>query len=57
MQTGTSTPPTGPAAWRAYLEFDALQTAMREAAVVVCHGGPGTILAARSLGVIPVAVP
>jgi UDP-N-acetylglucosamine transferase subunit ALG13 len=57
MQMGTSTPPTGPAAWRACLEFDALQAVMREAAVVACHGGPGTILAARSMGVIPEAVP
>jgi UDP-N-acetylglucosamine transferase subunit ALG13 len=57
MQTGTSTPPTGPAAWQAYLEFDALQAAMREATVVVCHGGPGTILGARKAGAIPVVVP
>jgi UDP-N-acetylglucosamine transferase subunit ALG13 len=57
MQTGTSAPPTGPAAWEAYLEFGALQGAMREAAVVVCHGGPGTILGARQAGAIPVVVP
>jgi UDP-N-acetylglucosamine transferase subunit ALG13 len=56
MQTGTSAPPTGPAAWQAYLEFDALQAAMREATVVVCHGGPGTILGARQAGAIPVVV-
>jgi UDP-N-acetylglucosamine transferase subunit ALG13 len=57
MQTGTSTPPAGPAAWQPYLEFEALQAAMEEATVVVCHGGPGTILAARSTGAIPVTVP
>ena len=57
MQTGTSAPPAGPADWRAYLEFDALQTAMREAAAVVCHGGPGTILGARHMGAIPIVVP
>ena len=58
MQTGTSAPPTGPAAdWQAYLEFDALQAAMASAAAVVCHGGPGTILGARHQGAIPVVVP
>ena len=58
MQTGTSAPPAaGAAEWRAYLEFDALQTAMREAAAVVCHGGPGTILGARHMGAIPIVVP
>jgi UDP-N-acetylglucosamine transferase subunit ALG13 len=57
MQTGTSTPPTGPAEWQAYLEFDALQAAMRDAAAVVCHGGPGTILGARHMGAVPIVVP
>jgi UDP-N-acetylglucosamine transferase subunit ALG13 len=57
MQTGTSAPPGGPASWQAYLEFDALQAAMAEAAAVVCHGGPGTILGARHLGALPIVVP
>jgi UDP-N-acetylglucosamine transferase subunit ALG13 len=57
MQTGTSAPPTGPATWQAYLEFDALQAAMAEAAAVVCHGGPGTILGARHMGAVPIVVP
>jgi UDP-N-acetylglucosamine transferase subunit ALG13 len=57
MQTGTSTPPTGQAEWRAYLEFDALQAAMASAAAVVCHGGPGTILGARHQGAVPIVVP
>jgi UDP-N-acetylglucosamine transferase subunit ALG13 len=57
LQTGTSAPPTGSADWRAYLEFDALQAAMGEAAAVVCHGGPGTILGARHMGAIPIVVP
>ena len=57
MQTGTSDPPVGPAAWQAYLEFDALQAAMAEAAAVVCHGGPGTILGARHRGAVPIVVP
>jgi UDP-N-acetylglucosamine transferase subunit ALG13 len=72
MQTGTSAPPGGSggpqggppvnrpghaAQWQAYLEFDALQAAMRDAAAVVCHGGPGTILGARHAGTVPIVVP
>ena len=58
MQTGTSAPPDPAAAeWHAYLEFDALQAAMAEAAAVVCHGGPGTILGARHMGAVPIVVP
>jgi UDP-N-acetylglucosamine transferase subunit ALG13 len=57
MQTGTSTPPAGVADWQDYYEFNALQAAMRVAAAVVCHGGPGTILGARHLGVVPIVVP
>jgi UDP-N-acetylglucosamine transferase subunit ALG13 len=45
------------AQWQAYLEFDALQAAMRDAAAVVCHGGPGTILGARHVGAVPIVVP
>jgi UDP-N-acetylglucosamine transferase subunit ALG13 len=60
MQTGTSAPPrsqAGAAQWQAYLEFEALQAAMRDAAAVVCHGGPGTILGARHMGAVPIVVP
>jgi UDP-N-acetylglucosamine transferase subunit ALG13 len=71
MQTGTSAPPaggvrgtpegcpgeSGAAAWEAYLEYGALQAAMGEAAAVVCHGGPGTILGARHTGAVPIVVP
>jgi UDP-N-acetylglucosamine transferase subunit ALG13 len=59
MQTGTSAPPVDAsgAHWQAYLEFEALQAAMRDAAAVVCHGGPGTILGARHMGAVPIVVP
>jgi UDP-N-acetylglucosamine transferase subunit ALG13 len=58
IQTGTSAPPSSDAAdWQPYLEFDALQAALRNAAAVVCHGGPGTILGARHLGAVPIVVP
>jgi UDP-N-acetylglucosamine transferase subunit ALG13 len=57
MQTGTSAPPAGPADWSPYLAHDALKAAMAEAAAVVCHGGPGTILGARHAGAVPIVVP
>jgi UDP-N-acetylglucosamine transferase subunit ALG13 len=59
MQTGTSAQPgdASGAHWQAYLEFEALQAAMRDAAAVVCHGGPGTILGARHMGAVPIVVP
>jgi UDP-N-acetylglucosamine transferase subunit ALG13 len=58
MQIGDSTRPGGTVEWHAYLEFDALQAAMQAAAVVVvCHGGPSTILGARHAGAIPIVVP
>jgi UDP-N-acetylglucosamine transferase subunit ALG13 len=60
LQTGTSAVPAGESGavrWQAYLEFEALQTAMRDAAAVVCHGGPGTILGARHMGAVPIVVP
>ena len=57
VQTGTSVPPLGPAAWTAYLEHGALEAAIAEAAAVVCHGGPGTILAVRRTGAVPIVVP
>jgi UDP-N-acetylglucosamine transferase subunit ALG13 len=34
-----------------------LQAALREAAVVVCQGGPGSIMDARGVGKVPVVVP
>jgi UDP-N-acetylglucosamine transferase subunit ALG13 len=58
MQNGTSAPPSsGAAVWQPYPAFEALQAAMREAAAVVCHGGPGTILGARHVGAVPIVVP
>lgn len=41
----------------AYLQYDELQAAMSEAAVVVSHGGPGTLTEARSHGHLPICVP
>lgn len=41
----------------AYLDHGRLYAELAEATIVVCHGGPATILAAREAGVLPVVVP
>ena len=40
-----------------YLPYPTLVEAMSEAAAVVCHGGPATIMLARQCGRIPLVVP
>ncbi|MEH1169270.1 glycosyltransferase [Micromonospora sp. CPCC 205539] len=40
-----------------FLGHDALQQAMADADLVVCHGGPATILEARRHGHLPIVVP
>ncbi|MFG1883003.1 glycosyltransferase [Micromonospora sp. NPDC049102] len=40
-----------------FLGHDALQEAMADADLVVCHGGPATILEARRHGHLPIVVP
>ena len=40
-----------------FLPHDQMVTLMQEAAVVVCHGGPGTIMDARQAGHVPLCVP
>jgi UDP-N-acetylglucosamine transferase subunit ALG13 len=56
MQNGTSAAPVH-ADSRLYLQYDEMQHYMSEAAAVVCHGGPGTIMSCRRLGKKPVVVP
>lgn len=41
----------------AFLGHDELQAAMSAADLVVCHGGPATILEARRRGTVPIVVP
>jgi UDP-N-acetylglucosamine transferase subunit ALG13 len=41
----------------AMMPFAAVQAAMREARVVVTHGGPATIMQVLALGKVPVVVP
>ena len=40
-----------------YLDHDKLTALMAEASAVVCHGGPATIMEARSVGHVPIVVP
>jgi UDP-N-acetylglucosamine transferase subunit ALG13 len=56
VQTGTSTPPAH-AEHGQYLGHEQMEAMMREAAVVVCHGGPGTIMLAATMGKRPIVVP
>jgi UDP-N-acetylglucosamine transferase subunit ALG13 len=56
VQHGRSRPPAVAEA-RAFLPPAELERLLGEAAVVVTHGGPGSILGARDAGRIPVVVP
>jgi len=56
VQYGTSRPPTT-AEGHDLLPFGDLTALMSEATVVVCHGGPGTIMGAREAGHVPIVVP
>jgi UDP-N-acetylglucosamine transferase subunit ALG13 len=56
VQSGTSTPPSG-AEHEQYLGYPEMERMIREATVVVCHGGPGTIMLASTLGKRPIVVP
>lgn len=55
VQHGTSRAPAGTEAVP-YLETTEMARAIAEATVVVCHGGPGTIMAARAAGAVPLVV-
>lgn len=55
MQSGTARPPRH-SQWRAYLSHDEMAAALRDATAVVSHGGPGTIMACRDLGRLPIVV-
>jgi UDP-N-acetylglucosamine transferase subunit ALG13 len=56
VQYGHSRAPRN-AEGKAFLGHAELQTAMSEAAVVIAHGGPGTLMEARSHGHQPICVP
>lgn len=56
LQYGTSHPPAVTGA-RSYLGHAELQELMRDADVVVSHGGPATIMECRRTGHLPIVVP
>ena len=56
VQHGASKPPSV-AEGHEFLTHDHLVDLLNEASVVVCHGGPGTIMDAREAGHVPLCVP
>lgn len=56
VQHGTSLP-SSHAESSNYLGYGAMRAAMQEAAAVVCHAGPGTIMLAADAGKVPIVVP
>ena len=56
MQTGTSKVPKL-ADHSPYLGYSEMEEHVRNARAVVCHGGPGTIMLAVSLGKVPIVMP
>lgn len=47
--------PKGPSSQ--WLEADELDAMMKRADVIICHGGPSTIMEARHAGVLPIVIP
>lgn len=56
MQSGASAHPRQ-AGWMPYLSQQGIQAAVKRATIVVGHAGPGTIIACRSRGLVPIVVP
>jgi UDP-N-acetylglucosamine transferase subunit ALG13 len=56
VQSGTGTTPRH-ATWRRFLPHEETLAACQDATAVVSHGGPGTIMSCRSLGLVPIVVP
>lgn len=56
VQHGVADPPLAAEGHR-FLSHARLSAEMAEAAAVICHGGPGTIMDARAAGLVPICVP
>jgi UDP-N-acetylglucosamine transferase subunit ALG13 len=56
IQHGMTRPPVE-AEGHDFLAHDRLVSLLEQASVVVCHGGPGTIMDAREAGHVPLCVP
>ena len=57
VQYGSSRLPHGRGEWVDFVDFDELTVRMREARVVVCHAGVGSIMLARRCGHRPIVMP
>lgn len=57
VQYGSSRVPHGAGEWVDFLSFEDLAARAREARVVVCHAGVGSIMMARRCGHRPIVVP
>jgi UDP-N-acetylglucosamine transferase subunit ALG13 len=57
VQYGASRVPHGPGEWVDFLPFEELAARAREARLVVCHAGVGSIMMARQCGQRPIVVP
>jgi UDP-N-acetylglucosamine transferase subunit ALG13 len=57
IQTGYSRVVPAHCAHAAMMGFDEVQSAMRQADVVITHGGPASIMQALALGKVPIVVP
>jgi UDP-N-acetylglucosamine transferase subunit ALG13 len=57
VQYGSSREPHGAGEWVEFLDFDELAERMRDARVVLCHAGVGSIMLARKCGHRPVVLP
>lgn len=56
VQSGATAPPRL-AESKAFLGREEMEALMGDATAVVCHGGPGTIMACRRAGLRPIVVP
>jgi UDP-N-acetylglucosamine transferase subunit ALG13 len=57
VQHGSSRVPRGRGEWVDFMPFEELSAQMREARVVICHAGVGSIMLARRCGKRPIVVP
>ena len=57
VQYGSSREPHGRGEWVDFIPFDELSDRVREARVVICHAGVGSIMLARRCGKRPIVVP
>ena len=56
VQHGSTRPPRVAEGYD-FLSHDRLVALLEEAALVICHGGPGTIMDAREAGHVPLCIP